>query len=1492
MIMKFRRLISVILCSVLVMSFLPSEVIAYTDNELSDLIKQAGELAWADGTNVSRRQVKAAYDQGLKVINDSFPSTDDIVTAKDNLNAAISGYNTMTDMYRTEIGGFSSWDEEIVGSFTDKRGCAVFRSNTALAPNTDFSVMVATAGKDIAYFSNADTNNGVYGNSPFGVDLYETDGIRLWVDAADLSLVETISVSIGTRSNLKSNTFTTPEIPMKKGYVTIGWEMFSSNADSLGQSPDLSGAMNYFAVSFNGVKSGFIGYVADLHCFTDNPDKYKVAEYSEEKTSNITSLNFYKIVERSSGKVLSVSPELTETVPLDEVNPYITLVPQGTQVTMEDSKQSLYQEWQMCIQPDGTYRIVNKATSAFLTYYVSGSSFVLGLEQLDMSNDNQKFKLAKKSGGYTIATNTTNRAYFSYKYERLSLSTSSTSQVWDVYECDYGDWKEVWGDEFEGSEVDRSKWKVYESKHRPDTEPVYFRDSTNNLFTKDGNLVIKTKVEQYNGYPVTGAYLTTEGRFAMSYGKIEMRAKLPDGYWIWPALWMLGYNGNWPEQGEIDIMELVGGGIEDNKLYGTLHWLLENGKHISKGVEFYNSEKLSEEYHTYAAEWENDQLRIYFDGMQYMSLLLKTDGQRWGYGDNPHFIILNTSIRGPGDEKIYPETARTSEYYIDYIRVSKRSNSILSSEEYNGYSSDELSVIRDPNAGIWDTSGIAVSPTGTQVCTVDWNSYLRAFNPRTGELLKSVYTNMSSNGTFIKYSPKGKYLAVLSRRGEFMIYRDDEFSNKSLATVPGTYLETAEFSPDESILYLGGKNLSDPVIPGDSRYLFVYSTGGASLIDKIKVDSDIRTISASDDGKYVAVGMSDGKVVVFETKNYTVTNTLQCEGQIRKVEFLSDSYELFACSELGEIVRYNAVDNAVVTVMRNPANVSVKQFSISPDESKIVVATSSGFAMLFDANNGKLIAVLNGFEQLTSDAVFSPDGNRIAVSSYDGTIRIYDDCGGILTVLSADTGKNGKSINNVAFTTDSSRIFAGVSFDNKVMYTYNLLSEVDRTPLIDILSSCSDMDMSLYSLKSREELQNVIDNVSDLLVKSYVSEDEIAAAVADVSRIANNMERLPGTNANIKGFEDWSSQDLTAMSKTKCISTISTSASALTPNVTQAISINPNSTAEWKLFNYNSDVNGVVQNPFGINLYGYMGLKLWVKSLTKEVPGVKIYIGYTDNEGSFLYSAQLPTITQKGAYAEIPFEDFVYVSGEKSLDLSKINTIGFSGKSVKTNMFFTELTAYSEIGEMPVITGIEDGGEYDITSSDPPSAEWNEGLAYLDGYEYTGGTPITAPGSHVLLIVNKGTVKEIGFTIVDNTPAPVVSGVENNCVFDLALNQTALPVWNIGTAELNGEAYTGEEIKTVGEYKLTVTNQRKTTVIEFVVVDTTGASEQKVKLGDFDNDGDITVADALAALRIAAKLVEETPEYISIGDIDRDNHVTVADALAILRVAAKLTDVL
>ena len=88
-------------------------------------------------------------------------------------------------------------------------------------------------------------------------------------------------------------------------------------------------------------------------------------------------------------------------------------------------------------------------------------------------------------------------------------------------------------------------------------------------------LVIRAQEEEYGGNPYTSSRLKTEGKQNFLYGRIDIRARLPEGQGMWPALWMLGSNFSevsWPKSGEIDIMEMVGGSNREYTVHGTAHW--------------------------------------------------------------------------------------------------------------------------------------------------------------------------------------------------------------------------------------------------------------------------------------------------------------------------------------------------------------------------------------------------------------------------------------------------------------------------------------------------------------------------------------------------------------------------------------------------------------------------------------------------------------------------------------------------------------------------------------------------------------------------------------------------------------------------------------------------------------------------------------------------------------------------------------------------------
>jgi beta-glucanase (GH16 family) len=245
-------------------------------------------------------------------------------------------------------------------------------------------------------------------------------------------------------------------------------------------------------------------------------------------------------------------------------------------------------------------------------------------------------------------------------------------------------WKLVWSDEFNGPAIDKSVWE-FEIGHIRNKEPQYYTDRPENSYIEDGNLVIETRMENYRGAPYTSASLNTRGRKAFQYGRIEMRARLPKGNAIWPAFWTMGEKGRWPRCGEIDIMEMWGGEIEevwgkkgDNGLgdgvtTGCIHYADENGKHASGGQGKYSlpdGAKCADAYHIYAIEWDANEIKWFFDDVNFMDFKIDTDARRQAF-HQPHYILVNTAIAptlkpGPTTDTL------PQKYYIDYVRVYER----------------------------------------------------------------------------------------------------------------------------------------------------------------------------------------------------------------------------------------------------------------------------------------------------------------------------------------------------------------------------------------------------------------------------------------------------------------------------------------------------------------------------------------------------------------------------------------------------------------------------------------------------------------------------------------------------------------------------------------------------------------------------------------------------------------------------------------------------
>ena len=230
-------------------------------------------------------------------------------------------------------------------------------------------------------------------------------------------------------------------------------------------------------------------------------------------------------------------------------------------------------------------------------------------------------------------------------------------------------WKLVWSDEFDTPGlVDPKKWSYEEGMLRNGEKQFYTRARKENCRVENGMLIITAIKEKGPGGrgDYTSASIETKGLASWTYGRIEMRAKLPQGRGTWPAFWTLGNQGGWPSCGEIDIMEFVG--YQPDKVFSTLHW--NAGGHKQKGNPF-SVQAPFNDFHIYAVEWFQDRIDSYFDNTKYGTINLNQcgDGANNAFR-KPHYVKINFAVGGDWgaakgiDESIWPQ-----KYIIDYVRV-------------------------------------------------------------------------------------------------------------------------------------------------------------------------------------------------------------------------------------------------------------------------------------------------------------------------------------------------------------------------------------------------------------------------------------------------------------------------------------------------------------------------------------------------------------------------------------------------------------------------------------------------------------------------------------------------------------------------------------------------------------------------------------------------------------------------------------------------------
>jgi hypothetical protein len=232
----------------------------------------------------------------------------------------------------------------------------------------------------------------------------------------------------------------------------------------------------------------------------------------------------------------------------------------------------------------------------------------------------------------------------------------------------------VWNDEFDGNSLNTAYWTHEIGDGCPNlcgwgnNEQQYYRSE--NTTVAEDVLTIEARSENFGGRNFTSSRIKTQNRQTFQYGRVDIRALLPRGQGMWPALWMLGNNipaVGWPQCGEIDIMELVGGGQgKDNRVHGTLHWDYDG--HVQAGGAYtLASGDFADEYHVFTILWDEFSVRWLVNDVEYHTIDITPSHMSEFHQE--FFFIFNVAVGGnwpgnPDNSTIFPQQMK-----VDYIRV-------------------------------------------------------------------------------------------------------------------------------------------------------------------------------------------------------------------------------------------------------------------------------------------------------------------------------------------------------------------------------------------------------------------------------------------------------------------------------------------------------------------------------------------------------------------------------------------------------------------------------------------------------------------------------------------------------------------------------------------------------------------------------------------------------------------------------------------------------
>ena len=282
----------------------------------------------------------------------------------------------------------------------------------------------------------------------------------------------------------------------------------------------------------------------------------------------------------------------------------------------------------------------------------------------------------------------------------------------NVSPTSYSGYQLTWSDEFEQAALDTATWNFdIGGGGWGNNELQYYQQD--NVTIDRGHLVITAKRESQGGRSYTSSRIKTQGTMEFGFGRVDIRAALPRGQGIWPALWALGADFRdvgWPYCGELDIMEMIGGAGRENTVHGTLHWNVGGiGAPYAPAYQGGGFVKASEDFgagfNVFSMIREHDRVQWLVNDELYHEQYLP-DSIDFKPFDNPFFLIFNIAVGGNWPGSPDGSTQFPQRMVVDYVRVFSANNGNEDSDGDGVPDSDDAFPL-DPAESL-DTDGDGV----------------------------------------------------------------------------------------------------------------------------------------------------------------------------------------------------------------------------------------------------------------------------------------------------------------------------------------------------------------------------------------------------------------------------------------------------------------------------------------------------------------------------------------------------------------------------------------------------------------------------------------------------------------------------------------------------------------------------------------------------------------------------------------------------------------